>query len=99
MEKSGTYSLDTGEVCAMEKIKAIVRNLAQRDKAWHEYLMGRYPRAVSVADRALEGLFYVLGHGVFALIVGLLLVVLVATNKISIIVGVCVGGAWLAAFI
>jgi hypothetical protein len=69
----------------------------QEDQSLHNRVMSKYPRSAPRADRILEVLFGFFCHPAFAIICGLLLVALVATNRISIIVAASVGLAWLIA--
>ena len=81
------------------EIGRFLRRLSNEDKAIHAYFVERFPRATQIFDGFMEWLFNVISHGAFALIVALMLVVLVITDKISLLVGICIGGAWLVAFV
>jgi hypothetical protein len=79
-------------------LRMLAQKILDRDAKVHSYFMGRFPRVVEITDSVLEGIFYVLTHAAFALIGALLLTVLVLTDKISVIVAVCIGLSWLVAF-
>ena len=83
----------------MGRTRQFFRWLHLQDAILHAYFMERYPKAVQRTDKVLGAVFYVVSHGAFALIVALLLVVLVTSDKISATVALCVGGAWLVAFV
>lgn len=80
-------------------IKQLLGKLIVTDAALHAYFMERWPRSLRILDRILEAVFSFVSHGAFSLIVGLLLTVLAATQRIGIIVALCLGVSLLVAFI
>ncbi len=87
----------------LRRTKVLLTRSAKRllaiDGVIHAYFMERFPKVIRWTDAILEWLFGVFSHGAFALIIGLLLAVFVLTDKIPMLVGVCVGFSWLVAFI
>ena len=77
---------------------AVWRGLLERifstDKAVHSYIAARFPRILGVVNKVLGGVHNSLSHPLFNLIIVLLLVVLAATSRVSIIVAVSVAAAW-----
>jgi hypothetical protein len=78
-------------------VKSSWQKLREVDQSVHSWITRRFPRIMFTIDRILEKLFEGFGHGAFGVFAALLLVVLVATNVISIIVGVSLIGAWFIA--
>ena len=57
------------------------------DQAMHSRLMEHLPRTMSIVEWILESLFEDFGHNAFGVFTGLLLVVLVTANVISVVLG------------
>jgi hypothetical protein len=77
----------------------LFRRLSKWDRAMHQYFVVRYPKVTKSVDRRLEKLFKMGTSPALALIVALLLAVLVLSDKISLIAGICLGLAWLVALV
>jgi hypothetical protein len=78
------------------KLWAVIRNADQKS---HNYMSMHFLKQIRIIDRAAISIFSIISHPLFSLIVGLLLVVLVATNVIDIIVAVAIIGACLIAMV
>ncbi len=83
----------------LSKLRFVWRTFRATDQAMHSWVMGQFPRTMSIVDRILESLFEGFGHGAFGVFAALLLVALVATNVIPVIVAVSLGGAWIIAVV
>lgn len=80
-------------------IRTLLSNLSAWDKTGHRYLVARFPKAAEKLDEVLNTIFNIASHAAFALIVCFVLAVLAASNNISVINAMCIGGAWLIAFV
>lgn len=76
------------------KLRNLIQRIISTDKAIHSRIKQQFPKLVQFVDSSMERLLSIVSHGAFALIVALVLVVLVSTEKISLINAVCIGGAW-----
>lgn len=78
-------------------IRRLIQRIYVEDAALYASFSVRFPRLVGTVDSLLERVFGFVCHGAFALILGLLLVVFVATEKVSLIVAGSIGAAWVVA--
>jgi hypothetical protein len=76
-------------------VRRVFQRIRAVDKATHSFLMGRYPRTIRFVDGFLGWLFGIFKHAIFGVIVGLLLVALAVTGRVTVIVAISLGAAWL----
>src|SRR6185369_10934363 len=76
-------------------VRRVFQRIRAVDKATHSFLMGRYPRTIRLVDGFLGWLFGIFKHAIFGVIVGLLLVALAVTGRVTVIVAISLGAAWL----